>query len=441
MTMDNTSEIMGEESERALLVGFNDDRGEIDIEYSMNELKELARAAGAEVVEIIIQNKKTIDATFYIGKGKVEEVGFACESLGANVVIFNDELSGAQLRNLEAALGLKVIDRTTLILDIFARRAQSKVSKLQVEMAQLKYSMPRLKGLGSSMSRTGGGIGTRGPGEQKLEIDRRRIRERIFDIGKELEEAIKVRETQRSLRVKNQVPVVSIVGYTNAGKSSLMNRLIEITDPENTEKQVFVKDMLFATLDTFSRRIKMDDNKEFILVDTVGFVSKLPHSLVQAFKATLEEVVEADLLVHVVDCTNSNFKNQIDITERVLAEIGAKDKLCIYAFNKVDLLSEEERINFAYHDSVRISALTGEGMVALVDEIKNAIFTGHKRVQLILPYEKGAIVSDLMERCTVYKSEYLAEGTWMDVDLEEKDLSRYIMYLATPESNPSNQTE
>lgn len=420
--------------EIAVIVGCNDEknRSELHLDYMMNELEELVKAAGARVVGRTTQNRKVIEAATYIGKGKAEEIRELCHYHGANLVIFNNELSGAQIRNLEAIIEVKVIDRTALILDIFAKRAKSKVSKLQVELAQLKYSLPRLTGLGVSLSRTGGGIGTRGPGEQKLEIDRRRIHDKITDIRRELDEAVRVRETQRALRIKNQTPVVAIVGYTNAGKSTLMNTLIKHSVDGDDDKHVFVKDMLFATLDTYSRRIRLEDNKEFILVDTVGFVSHLPHSLVQAFKATLEEVVEADLLLHVVDVTNEDCENQIQITEEVLREIGVENKPSLYVFNKIDRLEEGAASLFQHHDSVQISALNGLGLPELIERVKNHVFKNLKRVKLCIPYDKGSYVSDIMARCHVLNHEYDEVGTLIEVELDQRDLTRYSTYLLDP---------
>ena len=303
---------MEKQQERALLIGLNITTNvkkidDIDINESMEELKELAKAAGAEVVGSLIQNRPAIDAAYYVGKGKVEELRAYCEATDATMVIFNDELSGAHIRNLEEAVGRKVIDRTTLILDIFAQRALSKEGKLQVELAQLRYRMPRLYGMGGEMSRTGAGIGTRGPGEQKLEIDKRIILNKIADIRKELKEVSKNRETQRVQRMKSNIPIVALVGYTNAGKSTLLNELIKTHKDYEEEKEVFVKNMLFATLDVTLRKATLPNKRDFLVVDTVGFVSKLPHDLVNAFKATLEEVQYADLILHVIDATNSSY--------------------------------------------------------------------------------------------------------------------------------------
>lgn len=332
-----------------------------------------------------------------IGKGKVEEVAKLAANMEADVVIFNDELTGMQLRNLEDAIGVRVIDRTILILDIFAARADSKEGKLQVELAQLKYRMPRLTGFGKSLSRQGGGIGTRGPGEKKLETDRRHIERRMEDIKDELSELRKTRTVQRARREKNGVPVVALVGYTNSGKSALMNRLLSITDKE--EKSVTEKNMLFATLDAQSRSVKVDSSHQFILVDTVGFVSKLPHSLIEAFKATLEEVLYADLLLHVVDSAYEEHSFHIDVTDKVLAEIGAaaKDKIMVY--NKIDLVPELTTMSNS-DSQVFVSAKTGSNIELLIELIKERIFSDVK-VSLLIPYTRGDISSYLCEKAQV----------------------------------------
>ncbi|MBR6798501.1 MAG: GTPase HflX, partial [Firmicutes bacterium] len=293
---DENNEIIREEEYRAILVGLQTRE---DITHSMDELEGLAEADGVEVIGRVIQSLERPNTATFIGKGKVEELAEMCANMEADTVIFNDELSGVQLRNLEEAVGVRVIDRTILILDIFADRATSREGKLQVELAQLQYRMPRLTGFGKSLSRLGGGIGTRGPGEKKLETDRRHIAGRIDDIKAELKKMNKNRAVQRAGREKSNIPVVALMGYTNSGKSAVMNKLLEMTERE--EKVVMSQDMLFATLDTQHRKISLDPGAEFILIDTVGFVSKLPHSLVEAFKSTLDEVKYADLLVHVVD--------------------------------------------------------------------------------------------------------------------------------------------
>jgi GTP-binding protein HflX len=339
-------------------------------------------------------------------------------------VIFNDELSGAQIRNLENALDVKVIDRTALILDIFAVRAKTKIAKLQVELAQLRYRLPRLQGFGASLSRTGAGIGTRGPGEQKLELDRRRIRERISEIQRQIKEANQSREVQRNQREKNEIPIVAVVGYTNAGKSTLMNKILEMTNEDDvSDKQVFVKNMLFATLDTYSRRITLDENRSFILVDTVGFVSKLPHALVEAFKATLEEVNEADLLVHVVDASNEHQGMQFNVTNRVLDEIGAGNKPMIFAQNKIDLVDHE--LSNLREDTYPTSAISGQGLTELLDAIVKEIFNDIVTATFLVPFDQGRILSEICDAGRVMSTDYLETGTRVAVELHEKDYNKY----------------
>lgn len=418
-------------NQRAVLVGFNHNnkRSDIDIEDSMDELRELAYAAGADVADIIIQNKASIDVRFYIGKGKVEEVRLACEQLNANLVVFNDELSGAQMRNLSEALDVDVVDRTAVILDIFAKRASTKEGKLQVELAQQKYRLPRLIGLGSALSRVGGssggsgsGIGNRGPGEQKLELDRRRINDRITEIRRELEEVKKNRAIQRVQRKKSDLPIVALVGYTNAGKSTVMNYFVQ-NNAEDESKTVFEKDMLFATLETSNRRIEFEGNKSLILTDTVGFVSKLPHNLVEAFKATLEEVTEADLLIHVVDASNDKYQMQIDVTEKVLSELGVTAP-AIYVFNKIDRV-EEEQILDLYPESIKISAKFGTNMDYLVDQIKTKIFDDHVTVEMLIPYADGSVLSYLNEHAHIIAQEYTETGTQLTVEVSQIDAEKY----------------
>jgi GTP-binding protein HflX len=424
----------------AVLVGLNlGVKDTVDIEASMQELAELARAAGAEVVDSLIQNKASVEATTFIGTGKVEEVHTAVLAYDANLVIFNDELSGAQIRNLEGMLDVKVIDRTALILDIFAVRAQTKIAKLQVELAQLRYRLPRLTGLGKSLSRTGGGIGTRGPGEQKLEIDRRRIQERIDDIRRQIKETEKNRTVQRQLREKNGVPIVALVGYTNAGKSSIMNRFIEISEVGETEKQVFEKDMLFATLDTYNRRIVLTDKKEFVLTDTVGFVSKLPHSLVDAFKATLEEALSADLLLHVVDASDALYEMQMTVTHQVLRELKAHEKTQLILFNKIDKL---DILPQGGDDKVfYISAKTGAGFETLIDAIKQQIFKDMVAADFVIPYAEGGIASYLCETYEVESLDYTEMGTKIKTTVNQADYHRYAKYLVSERIDEGNDDE
>ena len=419
--------------EKAVLVGLNITTNvkkidDIDINESMAELKELVKAAGAEVLASVIQNKPARDAAYFIGKGKVEEIRDYCHMLGATMIVFNDELSGAHMRNIEDVTGLKVIDRTALILDIFAQRALSKEGKLQVELAQLKYRLPRLYGMGGQMSRTGAGIGTRGPGEQKLEVDKRHILNRAADIRKELREVKQNRETQRVQRLKSNIPIVALVGYTNAGKSTLLNELIKTHKDYETENEVFVKDMLFATLDVTLRKATLPNKRDFLVVDTVGFVSKLPHDLVEAFKATLEEVKYADLILHVIDATNSSFELQKQTTESVLKELGADDKKTIIVYNKIDRL-ELDIYPRNREDRIYISAKKGINMDILLKMIENALMEDTYQVKLLLPYDKGNIFSRIKEKYNVDSFEYVENGTQLEVSLDEEDYNVYKEYI------------
>lgn len=416
------NEIIKDEEYRAILVGIA--LGE-DISYSMEELSGLAEAAGIQVLGQMVQSLEKPNSATLIGKGKVGELAQMCENMEADTVIFNEELSGMQLRNLEEQLSVRVIDRTILILDIFASRATSKEGKLQVELAQLQYRMPRLTGFGKSLSRLGGGIGTRGPGEKKLETDRRHISRRMDDIKKELEQIKNTRTVQRSQREKSQIPVVALMGYTNSGKSALMNRLLAISEKE--EKAVAEQDMLFATLDTQQRSIRLDKNHEFILIDTVGFVSKLPHSLIQAFKATLEEVNYADLLLHVVDSSYENYDFHIDVTNRVIEEIGAGNKEKLMVYNKIDKVSELP-VDATGCDSICISAVRGDNVDELLQQIGSRIFASNVKAKLLIPYSRGDISSYLCEKAAVLSMDYQENGTLFEVELSQADYNRLKKY-------------
>lgn len=415
-------QVLNEDEYSAILVGLELNE---DISYSMKELEGLAEAANVDVEAIMVQHLERPNNATFIGKGKVEELADLAAKLEVDTVIFNDELTGVQIRNLEDATGKRVIDRTILILDIFAARASSKEGKLQVELAQLQYRMPRLTGFGNSLSRLGGGIGTRGPGEKKLETDKRHIRRRIDDIRAELKEIKSTRETQRSRRVKNEIPLVALVGYTNSGKSAIMNRLMSITDKD--EKMVFEKDMLFATLDTAQRNVVLDSNHQFILIDTVGFVSKLPHSLVNAFKSTLEEVCYADLLVHVVDAAYDNHEFQIEVTDKVIKEIGAGDKEKIIAYNKCDLIREEDETLLPRYgcDTVYVSAKEGRNIDELIEQIKSKIYKNHVIADLLIPYSRGDLSSYLCEKASVNVMEYRDDGTFFNAEMKLEDYNRY----------------
>jgi len=410
------------ELQKAVIVGVSF-RNE-DITESMEELKNLAEAAGAIVLDSIVQNRERPDAKFFVGKGKIEEIKNIAEFHKADMIIFNDELSGAQIRNIEENIDFKVIDRTALILDIFALRAKTKIAKLQVELAQLRYSLPRLIGLGKSMSRTAGGIGTRGPGEQKLEMDRRKINKRISDIKNKLKETEQDREVQKSLRRKNKIPLVALVGYTNSGKSTLMNYILKKYESHGVE--VYVEDMLFATLGTSVRKITLDKSREFLLSDTVGFVSKLPHSLIEAFKATLEEVVDADLLLHIVDFSNDSYENQIIVTEKVLSEIGADNKENILVFNKIDKINSDIFSTYSY---VPISAKKGTGVDKLIETVSKKIFSTLKEVKFAIPYDKGNILSEIMNSCKTLDMQHKEKATEIIVVADDIMRNRYSKYI------------
>ena len=424
LRFNENNEVITEERYRAILVGLQ--RRE-DISYSMEELKGLAEAVNTEVLGTVIQTLEKPNTATLIGKGKVEEVAELAANMEADMIIFNDELTGMQIRNLEDATGVRVIDRTILILDIFAARATSREGKLQVELAQLKYRLPRLLGFGKSLSRQGGGIGTRGPGEKKLETDRRHIERRIDDIRAELKELRRTRSVQRQKREKSGIPVVALVGYTNSGKSAMMNRLLSLTDKE--DKVVMEKDMLFATLDTQQRNVRLDTNHEFILIDTVGFVSKLPHSLVEAFKATLEEVCFADLLLHIVDASYEDNDFHIEVTDRVLNEIGAADKEKVMVYNKTDLVPELFQSAGA-EDTVFVSAKEDINIDKLIEKIKEKIFADKVDTTLLIPYTRGDLNSYLCDKALVKKMDYVEEGTLFEVELSQEDYMRLKDYEA-----------
>jgi GTP-binding protein HflX len=392
--------------ERAILVGIVSTPED---EESMEELKELALTAGAEVVGLMTQKRNTIDKAHYIGKGKLEELKFFVENQEVDLVIVNDELTGTQIKNMEDFLNVKVIDRTNLILDIFAKRAKSKEGMLQVELAQLKYRLPRLVGLGGQLSRLGGGIGTRGPGETKLETDRRHIKNRIKAIEKKIEEIERHRSLQRGRRKKNRIPVIAIVGYTNAGKSTLLNAL--------TNAEVYVEDKLFATLDPTARRLVLPAGREVILIDTVGFIRKLPHDLVEAFKSTLEEVKYADLLLHVIDVTSPGMEEKIKVVEKVLSDLGATNTPTINVFNKIDLLEVVPKGN---EREVYISAKNKIGFDKLLQAIEREIFKDVEVVDFLLPYDKTKEYNYLKEKTKIIGENYSEKGIIIKAEVQKE---------------------
>lgn len=422
------SQIVEDDEEKAILVGIGD-------EESLDELAELAKACNVTVIDRVLQKRSKVDTAFFIGSGKAEEIALLRQIHNANVIIFDDELLGSQVRNLEEAIGAKVIDRTTLILEIFARRAKSREAKIQVELAQLKYRSTRLLGLGSILSRTGGGIGTRGPGEKKLEIDRRKIRENIYDLNKELEKIRKTRAVQREKRNKANMPKISLVGYTNAGKSTLRNTLAEMLSPEEglQKEKVFEANMLFATLDVTTRAITLPDKRIASLTDTVGFVRKLPHDLVEAFKSTLEEVIFSDLLLHVVDTTSSYVFEQISAVENVLKELGAHDKETILVLNKVDVADKDviEEIKSAYKDMliVEISAKERFNLDILLNYIIEKIPTSLRKVELLIPYTETQVSAYLHRTSVIESEEYEEDGCKIVATVDDEVYNRIQNYV------------
>jgi GTPase len=378
-------------TEKTILVGLEHDGvTRWDLEDSLNELRELAATAGASVVDTVTQKLQHPTAPYYIGKGKAEEVGALCTEHGAGSIIFDDELSPAQGRNLESVTSKKILDRTQLILDIFARRARSREGRLQIELAQLQYLLPRLTRMWTHLSRQTGGIGTRGPGETQLEVDRRRVQERIARLQKDLEEVRKHRAIQREGRARHQWPVVAIVGYTNAGKSSLLNRL--------TKAGVLAEDKLFATLDPTTRQFVLPNKLKVLFTDTVGFIRKLPTTVIESFKATLEELKSADLLVHVVDLSHSQWEEHIAATEEVIRELEADGKHTLIVFNKIDRLANAEAVDAAlarHPQSVAISVKTGESLEQFVDELQNQLSAWRLRQKFRIPQSASLALAEL----------------------------------------------
>ncbi len=414
--------------ERAALVGLLSPHLQAaDPEHALDELAGLAEAAGASVVLRLLQERPKPDPSTFLGSGKVETLAAACEEARASVVIFDNELSPAQLRNLETRLDTKVVDRTQLILDIFARRARTREGKLQVELAQLKYLMPRLVGSAAALSRLGGGIGTRGPGETKLETDRRRIRHRIASVSREIEEVRRRRGQLRERRHKAAVPTVALVGYTNAGKTTLFNAL--------TGEDARASNALFVTLDPLVRRVKLPDQRQLLVSDTVGFIDRLPHQIVAAFRATLEEAAEADLLLHVIDASSPERDRHVETVRDVLAEIGAARVPALEVFNKSDLLGEPERrrLQNVHPAALCISALHGDGRTALLDAVASRLALDTARVALDFPLAADAdgareAIADAYRHGRVLRHMTTERGVTLDVDLPRRVLSRFAPY-------------
>ena len=398
--------------ERAVLVGLNADcfrKDQTATDETLEELEALLETAGGFCTGKVLQNRHTPDAHSFIGEGKAQEVKMLVEATGSTMVVFDNELSPGNIRALEEIIGVTVLDRSALILDIFAQRAKTKEGRLQVELAQYKYLLPRLSGMGKSLSRQGGGIGTRGPGETKLESDRRHIRERIARLQQELEQVRQVRGVQRERRMKNSVPVVAIVGYTNAGKSTLLNHLTDAGIPANNR--------LFDTLDTTSRQLTVSDNLDVILTDTVGFIAKLPHHLVDAFRATLEELEYADLLLHIIDSSDENREEHIEVVDRLISKLAKPGTPVLRCYNKADLV-EKTDIPIG-EDVVAISARCGYGMEELLHSIEQALGAKLHHVVLRLPYSMGGQVETLHNNAQVLNVDYTAEGIEIETILDD----------------------
>lgn len=417
-------------SERAILIGMewgmNDSLWTVD--DSLEELKQLADTAGATVIKKFIQKRPKPDPAFFIGRGKVQELALYAQQENIDLCIFDDELSPAQQRNIESVMGIRILDRTALILDIFAQRARTNEGKLQVELAQLQYTLPRIMGKGLMLSRLGGGIGTRGPGETKLEVDRRRIRDRIAFIKEQIEKVKAVRSLHRSKRKKNNVFEVSLVGYTNAGKSTLLNTL--------TNSDIYAKDQLFATLDPTTRQLTLPNKQEIIITDTVGFIQRLPHQLIAAFRSTLEVVTEADLLVHVIDVSHELYKEQAAAVHEVLKEIGAETKPVITVYNKIDKLPPDSKLADRLaleEDTVCISAAKKLNLETLQQMIESHLKSKAVEVTLCIPYAETAKAAQLHETANVLEQEYTENGAVMKVILPVEDLEAYNEYILKSE--------
>ena len=414
-------EITSPRPERAVLVGvYPDNRKRSLEEESLRELEELTVSAGAQVLEVFLQEKSRPDPSYLVGRGKLEEIQEAVFRCKADLVVFNEDLTPSQLRKLEESLETKTIDRSELILDIFTQRARSREGKLQVELAQLEYWLPRLTGTGVALSRLGGGIGTRGPGETKLEVDRRTIRVRISRLKKELKKLEARRALHRAKRQGVPIPTVSLVGYTNAGKSTLFNSL--------THQETYVSARMFATLDPLVRNFVLDSGQEVLLSDTVGFIRKLPHTLVAAFHATLEETLEADLILHVLDVSHPNYRALRQAVDEVLDEIGLEDTPVLEACNKIDLLQKVPRVDPS-GEHVFISARTGEGLPQLLQRIEFLLNRNYREVHLTIPFDRGDVVSQLRERAHIRSQDYRADGVHLLVALPLADLGRYRKFV------------
>lgn len=410
---------------KGILIGININN-KINFDESMIELKNLCQACEIDEIAQIKQNAKKVNSKFYMGSGKIKELRDLIIDKDVDVVVFNNELSASQIKNIEDEIECSVIDRTALILDIFANRAKTREAKLQVEIARLQYELPRLIDDNEDLGRQGGGAGlkNRGSGETKLELELRRIKDRIVNLNKELETVMSQREIQKSKRKKSSIPNVALVGYTNAGKSSVMNVFVE-KFINNEDKKVFEKNMLFATLETYVRNIKLPDNRSFLLSDTVGFVGDLPHNLVKAFRSTLEEVCDADLLLHIVDISNPNYENHIKVTNETLRQIGAENIPSIYVFNKSDLIELDELSD----DRILISAKNNIGIDELVESICKQIFADYINLKIEVPYIEAKMISYIMENEAIINFEYTENGVMFHIECSKVEYVKYKEFI------------
>ena len=396
----------------------------------MQELAALVEANNMEVADTIVQNVNSVSGKTYFGAGKVTEIKEIANADDVQIIVLNDELTPSQIRNLEKETKLSFMDRTELILQVFSNRAQTKQAKLQVEIAKMKYQLPRIHPSGNPLDQqsSSGGLANRGAGESKLELDRRVIRKRITALRNELKTVDRTVDVQSRRRTNTSLPLVSLVGYTNAGKSTTMNGILNFNKEDSKDRKVFEKDMLFATLDTSVRRIDLEDNSSFLLSDTVGFVSKLPHNLVESFKTTLKEAQDADLLIQVIDVSDEHWKNMLEVTEKTLKEVGVVDKPMIYAFNKADL-KPGQKFPSIEGDNIYYSAIDKASIESLVKLIKQKIFNQYKKAELLIPYNEQKIAEEILKNTQVIKKEFTNDGSLITANLSPKELERFNKYI------------
>ena len=407
-----------------------------DFEYTMQELASLVEANNMEVADTITQKSDSVSGATYFGSGKVTEIKEIANADDVQIIVLNDELTPSQIRNLEKETKLSFMDRTELILQVFSNRAQTKQAKLQVEIAKLQYQLPRIHPSGNPLDQqsASGGLANRGAGESKLELDRRVIRKRITALRNELKTVDKTVNVQSRRRTNTSLPLVSLVGYTNAGKSTTMNGLLNFNKEDSDDRKVFEKNMLFATLDTSVRRIDLADNTSFLLSDTVGFVSKLPHNLVESFKTTLKEAQDADILIQVIDISDEHWKNMLEVTEKTLKEVGVVDKPMIYAFNKADLKPDQQFPSIE-GDNIYYSALDSKSIETLIQLIKQKIFANYKETTLLIPYDKQKVTEEILRNSQVTKKEFTNDGSLITANLSPEELERFNNYIEMESSN------